>query len=138
VQADSFSRRFGFPDPQLTYALFSGSLVNGDALSGAVARAPGELVGQYTIAQGSLNNQNYQISYRPGVFTIDPSISALPLGNQSNVAISPSDLKAARWASADNEITEIITPPVNDNDSQPTSSAGCVESDRGVCVVTGS
>lgn len=138
VQADSLSRGFGFPDPSLTFTFFSGSLVHGDALSGALQRTPGEMVGQYAINQGSLNNGNYEISYRPGVFTIDPTISTLPLGNQSIDDTLPSGFITASTISTEIETSDVAWPAVNDNNNPPPTKAGCVQSDRGVCVVAGS
>ena len=48
-----------------------GTLYEGAAFSGALSREPGEAVGTYEITQGTLAlDQNYDISYTPGTFTI--------------------------------------------------------------------
>lgn len=42
------------PDPPLTYQITSGALAPGDALTGALVRAPGDLPGTYPITAGTL------------------------------------------------------------------------------------
>ncbi len=54
VTADAQTKTYGDADPALTYQITSGALVNGDAFSGALVRAPGETVGSYAISQGTL------------------------------------------------------------------------------------
>ena len=85
VTAANLSRLYGDPDPILGFAV--SGLVAGDtvssALTGALARAPGELVGSYAIGQGTLAAQNYSISFIPGALTITPApliVSADPQG----------------------------------------------------------
>ena len=63
VTADSKSKEYGSGDPQLTYALTTGSLISGDVLSGSLTRVTGENVGDYAINQGNLANSNYNITY---------------------------------------------------------------------------
>ncbi len=61
------------PDPELTFALTSGSLLTGVPLSGEPARDAGEEVGLYTIEQGSLtdaNNPSYAITFVSADFEI--------------------------------------------------------------------
>lgn len=59
-------------DPALTYAITTSTLVNGDTLSGALARAAGNNVGTYAINQGTLANANYAITLVPANFAITP------------------------------------------------------------------
>ena len=64
VTADAKSKFFGAADPPLTYQLTSGTLVAGDAFSGALTRTAGEATGTYSILQGSLSlGGNYAITY---------------------------------------------------------------------------
>ncbi len=70
VSANHQFKLLGQTDPALTWTLSSGSLVAGDPLQGALSRAPGELIGDYTIGMGSLGNANYAISFNSGVLTI--------------------------------------------------------------------
>src|SRR5439155_1011598 len=59
---------YGNPDPTLTYAITSGSLVTGDSFSGVLSRAPGVNVGLYAITQGTLAlSSNYDLSFTTGV-----------------------------------------------------------------------
>ncbi len=58
------SKTYGSPDPQLTYTVVSGTLVNGDTFKGALTRQAGEDVGKYAIQQGTLslsNNYNLKV-----------------------------------------------------------------------------
>jgi hypothetical protein len=71
VTADAQSKVYGEDDPGLTYEVSSGSLVSGDAFSGALSRAPGEDVGTYAIGQGTLAlGDNYDITFVGAELTI--------------------------------------------------------------------
>jgi filamentous hemagglutinin family protein len=149
VQADSLRRFFGFPDPRLTYTIFSGSLANGDTLSGNLVRQSGDGVGTYAINQGTLANPNYLIDYRPGTFTIDPSSGDLPSASQAGNTFDQSGgskgsllgLDTVSAASSQSTAaSNVVNVEGNDNDADKlvTSSGGCGESAGGVCVgVTG-
>ncbi|MCR4267287.1 YDG domain-containing protein [Nitratireductor sp. ZSWI3] len=73
VQADDLQRDINEANPALTYTIVSGTLVNGDQLSGnlstvADANSP---AGTYDIDQGSLAlSANYELTYLGGVLTI--------------------------------------------------------------------
>ncbi|WP_413208177.1 MBG domain-containing protein, partial [Rhodospirillum sp. A1_3_36] len=73
VTADNLSRILGDPNPPLTYALTSGSLVNGGGLSGALATiaTTASPPGTYAITQGSLANANYALTFTAGSLTIE-------------------------------------------------------------------
>ena len=73
VIANSFSRLLGLPDPDFTFRISDGGLVNGDQLTGALVRDPGESIGAYAIRQGTLTaGDNYAIDFVNGQLTIDP------------------------------------------------------------------
>lgn len=65
VTADAKSTLYGDSTPALTYQITSGSLVNGDSLTGALATnaTATSNVGSYAIIQNSLGNSNYAITY---------------------------------------------------------------------------
>ena len=66
VAADALSRVYGDANPALTYTIAGRGLVNGDALSGALATGAGATsgVGAYAIAQGTLAaSGNYALTY---------------------------------------------------------------------------
>jgi hypothetical protein len=66
---------YGSSDSQLSYTITAGSLADGDALQGALAREAGETVGSYAIQLGTLasKNPNYAITLvENGSFTISP------------------------------------------------------------------
>jgi hypothetical protein len=68
-----YTKVYGDPDPAVTYHITSGSLINGDTLSGALSRAAGANVGAYAITIGNLSaGPNYAVSLSgpPVVLTI--------------------------------------------------------------------
>ncbi|MGE0596076.1 MAG: MBG domain-containing protein, partial [Hyphomonadaceae bacterium] len=74
ITLDDLSKFFGQPDPSLTFAVTTGSLVNGDAFAGAPTRAAGETPGAYAITGGSLAlSPNYTLSVINGALTISPA-----------------------------------------------------------------
>ena len=72
VTATDESKVFGATDPELTYTVTG--LVNGDtaadALTGALSREAGEDVGTYDITQGTLDAENYDITFVDADFEI--------------------------------------------------------------------
>jgi hypothetical protein len=71
VTADAKSKYYGQPDPAFTYRITAGSLVSGDAISGALTREAGEFVGTYDIKQGSLTaGSNYALTFFGASLTI--------------------------------------------------------------------
>ena len=69
VTADKASKVYGTDDPALTYT--SNGLVGEDKITGELARAEGENVGEYAITQGTLTaGENYAIKFVPAEFTI--------------------------------------------------------------------
>lgn len=71
VKANNTSKTYGQADPILVYTITQGSFVNGECLDGVLARQSGEELGEYTINMGSLRaNQNYELTFEQGVFTI--------------------------------------------------------------------
>jgi hypothetical protein len=71
VKAADATKVYGQDDPAFTYALTGGSLVAGDALTGALARAAGQDVGPHAIGQGTLTaGGNYALAFTAGTLTI--------------------------------------------------------------------
>jgi large repetitive protein len=91
VTADAKTKVYGATDPALTYTITTGSLVLGDAITGALTRAAGTDVGTYQIQQGALtttNNPKYAITFVSANLTITRATPALVLTYpNSNVAI---------------------------------------------------
>jgi hypothetical protein len=82
VSAQPATKQFGAADPTLTYTV-SGFL-NGDDTSiftGSLIRAPGESVGTYPIAQGSLSaGANYSIDFISNLLTITIAMQEITWG----------------------------------------------------------
>jgi len=76
VTADpGYQKAYGDKDPLFTYTITSGELVEGDAFSGTLSREPGEDAGMYMITQGTLTNDNYDITFIGAEFEILPAPS---------------------------------------------------------------
>jgi hypothetical protein len=101
VTANNVSRYIGLPNPKLTYQITTGSLVNGDVLSGALATTAGatSTVGTYAIIQGTLTTTtNYALSFVPGTLTVQaPPPSQLFFITPSGGG-SPSDGEGTAYA----------------------------------------
>ncbi|MCO6179820.1 S-layer family protein [Ciceribacter sp. RN22] len=72
VAANAASSTYG-NTASLTYSVTSGSLVNGDSLSGSLASTGASStanVGDYSITQGTLDNSNYAITYVGNTLTV--------------------------------------------------------------------
>jgi hypothetical protein len=91
VTADAKTKAYGAADTTFTYTITTGSLVLGDAITGALTRATGTDVGTYQIQQGALttaNNPKYAITFVGADLTITRATPTLVLTYpNSNVAI---------------------------------------------------
>ena len=92
ITADAQTKVAGEKDPELTYQ--ADGLVEGDKLTGALARAAGEDVGEYAITQGTLSaGDNYTITFTGAKLTIkektpDP---ILPIKKSFKVVVAESE-----------------------------------------------
>lgn len=73
ITADDKSKTYGDANPDLTWSVTEGDLVNGDTLSGALSTEATVRsgVGDYAIAQGTLDDANYAITFVEGALTVD-------------------------------------------------------------------
>src|SRR5205823_10828473 len=80
----------GAPDPALTYQIKSGSLVTGEAFTGALSRAAGENVGSYTIQQGTLAlSTNYSLTFVGAQLTITYASTGMCFGDAGHQILQP-------------------------------------------------
>lgn len=63
ISADIKTKIYGNNDPQLTYTITSGTVVNNDDLGLTLTRVSGERIGSYAIEIASQINQNYKIYF---------------------------------------------------------------------------
>ncbi|EFK57891.1 bacterial surface protein 26-residue PARCEL repeat (3 repeats) [Sphingobacterium spiritivorum ATCC 33861] len=106
VTANALSKEYGTIDPVLTYA--TTGLVNNDdqtVLTGTLSRAAGEAVGIYTISQGTLDAENYSITYTGADFTITKATL--------NIV---ADAKSKVYGSVDPALTYTVTGLANGDD----------------------
>ncbi|WP_377299505.1 MBG domain-containing protein [Rhizobium sp. SGZ-381] len=73
VTADNHSKTYGDANPNFTWTVTDGSLVNGDTLSGTLSTTAYKTsnVGAYDITRGTLDNANYAISFASGTLTVE-------------------------------------------------------------------
>ncbi|WP_158607328.1 MBG domain-containing protein [Rhodohalobacter sp. SW132] len=78
VSAGAQQVTYGDEDPTLTYEITTGSLVDGDGLSGELNRTAGQNVGTYAIEQGDLTaGSNYDLSFVEADLEITPRVLAI-------------------------------------------------------------
>jgi len=95
LTADPQSKPRNDPDPELTFALTDGRLLDGFALSGQPARDPGEDAGVYKINQGTLtdaNNSAYAITFVSANFEIIAPPPPPPPATATGIWISAAEL----------------------------------------------
>lgn len=94
IRANNVSKKFGEPDPALTYTIIDGNLMFDDDLAGSLARVKGEDARKeaYEIGIGTLasSNPNYIIGFVAGEFTIveRPVVQAV---KEAPIAVSETD-----------------------------------------------
>src|SRR5690606_38977655 len=84
IDISNLDKIYGEADPEFTWAVASGGLVEGDELTGTLTRTPGENVGGYTISgvvDGDLANGNYSYTLNNGMLTISPRPVVLTADN---------------------------------------------------------
>ena len=87
VTADNITKNCGREDPELTYK--ATGLLQGDTLTGALAREAGEAAGKYKITQGTLTNENYNITFTGAEFTIEATqVNRLAGANRYETAVA--------------------------------------------------
>ncbi|HQB22271.1 MAG TPA: MBG domain-containing protein [Bacteroidales bacterium] len=101
------SKAYGEDDPEFTYSVISGSVINNDEFYGELTRESGEDVGHYEILQGNLSlGENYNITYQSSQFEITPAnITVIAHQGQSKV-----------YGEEDPEFTYYVQGNILDND----------------------
>ncbi|NWO04498.1 MAG: filamentous hemagglutinin N-terminal domain-containing protein [Alteromonadaceae bacterium] len=89
VTTDDQTKTYGEVDPEFTWAITAGSLVNGDTLSGTPSREAGEDVGSYAIDATALENGNYAINSNSGTLVIDPRAITVAADDLSKIYGAP-------------------------------------------------
>ena len=106
VEADSLTKVYGNPDPELTYTV-TPALVAGDAFTGSLSRNTGNNVGTYAITQGTLAlNDNYTINFVSSNLTITPKAITVT-----------ADKKSKMFGEQDPELTYTVSPDLVAGDS---------------------
>ncbi len=72
LKANSVEIVYGDTEPELSYQIVSGTLLDGDLIQGSLQRVKGNSVGAYDIISKLKINRNYNITYIKGEVTIRP------------------------------------------------------------------
>jgi MBG domain (YGX type) len=114
VTANAATKQYGAADPAFTYSV--NGLLNGDntsIFSGSLIRAPGEHVGTYPIAQGSLSaGGNYAIDFIPNYLTITIASQQIAWGQSLLVGCNDTtDVYLTATASSGLPVTYSVSDP---------------------------
>ncbi len=85
IQANNASKTYGENDPELTYQIVSGEILDGDKISGSISRVAGENAGNYDIRSNLNLGMNYTIIFTKGIFTINPIEIVVKTENYSKI-----------------------------------------------------
>ena len=120
VTTNDFEKFVGQDDPTFTYN--TTGLIGNDTLSGNITREVGEAIGEYLITQGTLANDNYNISFNNGTFTIvsniDPTqiitvpivVINQPVTNAQEISIQQPTTPAGNTPTGSNRVNLASTP----------------------------
>lgn len=72
IKAHNKSKIYGEEDPELTYEITSGQILDGEEVLGNVYRSEGSDVGKYDIRSNLTLGRNYKIVFTKGIFEIKP------------------------------------------------------------------
>src|SRR5690606_1496964 len=82
IDISNLDKIYGATDPEFTWTISQGSLVEGDQLELSLTRAPGENVGSYAITSGGAQpTANYSYTMNDGLLTISPRPLVLTADN---------------------------------------------------------
>ena len=86
ITADNLRKTYGEIEPELSYRISEGQLVDSDSMTGGLIREPGENTGSYAIKQGSLTaGTNYDITFTGADFSITQRSLTLTAEDKSKV-----------------------------------------------------
>ena len=115
VSSGTGSKLYGDADPDLTYNIYSGTLIDGATITGALIRDPGETAGLYAVRQGTLTitDPNFKLTYQGGNFEIQRAPLSITIFNKSRVALKPNPVftyTLTGFKNGDTEATAFTTP----------------------------
>jgi filamentous hemagglutinin family protein len=148
VVADNQSRDFGGANPALTYSITSGTLFNGDLLSGSLATGAttSSAAGTYPITEGTLAaSANYRITFIDGLLTVVPAaistVSTQPSVISVIAALQQPSQAAATQASLVGQPTQVgpAAAPGEENVSSPQNLAlaAVLRTQVSACAISG-
>lgn len=132
IVADAQTAVYGEADPELTYEITEGSLVDGESLSGELSRTGDRDAGSYAIEQHTLTaGDNYDINFEPAAFEITPrelTITANPDQSKTYGAEDPQlTFEAENFGWGDDE--ELLTGSLSREAGESTGSYEILQGD---------
>lgn len=128
ITANDLTKYEGAADPTLTYTITSGSLLDGDSLTGSLTREAGEALGSYAITQGTLAAPDrYAVTFVSGTLTIE----AVPVVPGTGYLVA-SSVAFCDWSVVGGTIDAAVLPNQN---SYPGAGSGKISMPTGSGVV---
>jgi len=113
ITADNKTKSFGGPEPELTYTITSGSLVDSGDITGSLTRDAGEDLGAYDITQGTLAvTTNYELTFITGSLTIEDTAAPV-FGLTPDIieeALTPAGNNVSFTVIATDDVDESVIP----------------------------
>jgi gliding motility-associated-like protein len=129
VSGGSTFKIYGDADPAINYSIYSGTLLGGTQITGALTRDAGETAGPYNISLGTLaiNDSNYKLTFQGGYFEIDRAPLTLTIDNKTKVATKPNPAltySVTGYKNGDTEATAFTSAIQLTTDATISSAAG--------------
>jgi gliding motility-associated-like protein len=129
VSGGSTFKIYGDADPAINYSIYSGSLLPGTQITGALSRDAGETAGPYNVNQGTLaiSDANYKLTFQGGYFEIDRAPLTFTIDNKTKVATKPNPAltySVTGYKNGDTQATAFTTPINLTTDASISSAAG--------------
>ncbi|MBD1362329.1 cadherin-like beta sandwich domain-containing protein [Mucilaginibacter sp. ZT4R22] len=129
VSGGSTFKIYGDADPAINYSIYSGTLLGGTQITGALTRDAGETAGPYNVSLGTLaiNDSNYKLTFQGGYFEIDRAPLTLTIGNKTKVATKPNPAltySVSGYKNGDTEATAFTSAIQLTTDATINSGAG--------------
>jgi gliding motility-associated-like protein len=129
VSGGSTFKIYGDADPAINYSIYSGTLLGGTQITGALTRDAGETAGPYNVSLGTLaiNDSNYKLTFQGGYFEIDRAPLTLTIDNKTKVATKPNPAltySVTGYRNGDTEATAFTSAIQLTTDATISSAAG--------------
>lgn len=118
IIANSAGKTYGETDPDLTYRVSAGEVLESDEFTGALIRTEGENAGEYAIDQGTITlGSNYAIEFIGGLFIVKKASQTIQFDEIQDVNLSTSELSLNAIASSELPVNYVVSGPAELGDN---------------------